>query len=53
MKTNKHMTLSLVRDKESVRARDIVDQFDYAPYTARSYLSYLAKHGMIERTGTG
>ena len=53
MKTNKHLTLSLVRDKESVRARDIVDQFDYSPDTARSYLSYLAKHGTIERTGMG
>ncbi len=53
MKTNKHLTLALVKDKESVRARDIVDQFDYSPDTARSYLSYLAKHGMIERTGTG
>ena len=53
MKTNKHLTLSLVKDKESVRARDIVDQFNYSPDTARSYLSYLAKHCMIERTGTG
>jgi hypothetical protein len=53
VKTNKHLTLSLVSDKGSVRARDIVDQSGYSPDTARSYLSYLAKHGMIERTGIG
>ncbi len=53
MKTNKHLTLALVKDKESIRARDIVNQFDYSPGTARSYLSYLAKHGMLERTTRG
>ncbi len=53
MKTNKHLTLSLVKDKESVRARDIVEQFDYSQDTARSYLSYLARNGMLERTGRG
>lgn len=53
MKTNKHLTLTLARDKESIRARDIVDAFDYSADTARSYLSYLAKHGMLERTTRG
>ncbi len=53
MKTNKHLTLSLVKDKESIRAIDIVNQFDYSPDTARSYLSYLARNGMLERTGRG
>ncbi len=53
MKTNKHLTLALVKDKESIRARDIVNQFDYSADTARSYLSYLAKHGMLERTTRG
>ncbi len=53
MKTNKHLTLSLVRDKEIIRARDIVEQFGYTPDTARSYLSYLARNGMLERTGRG
>ncbi len=53
MKTNKHLTLSLVKEKESIRAIDIVNQFDYSPDTARSYLSYLARNGMLERTGRG
>ncbi len=53
MKTNKHLTLSHVRDKECVRAIDIVEQFGYSPDTARSYLSYLARNGMLERTGRG
>ncbi len=53
MKTNKHLTLSLVNDKESVRAIDIVNHFNYSPDTARSYLSYLARNGMLERTGRG
>ncbi len=53
MKTNKHLTLTLIKDKESVQARDIVNQFDYSAGTARSYLSYLAKNDMIERTTRG
>jgi hypothetical protein len=53
MKTNKHQTLLLVKGKESVRAKDIVEQFYYSPGTARSYLSYLARQGMLERTGMG
>ncbi len=53
MKTNKHLTLSLIKEKESVRAKDIVENFDYSPDTARSYLSYLARNGMLERTTRG
>ncbi len=53
MKTNKHLTLSLVKEKESIRAKDVVENFDYSPDTARSYLSYLARNGMVERTVIG
>jgi predicted methyltransferase len=53
MKTNKHLTLILIKKKEYVRGRDIVNQFDYSADTARSYLSYLAKQGIIERGGRG
>jgi predicted transcriptional regulator len=53
MKTNKHQTLLLTRNKEAIRARDIVTQFSYSSGTARSYLSYLARHGLLERTVTG
>jgi len=53
MKTNKHQTLTLVKDKGSVRAKDIVTQFGYSSGTARSYLSYLARHGLLERNVTG
>jgi predicted transcriptional regulator len=53
MKTNKHQTLSLIKNNAPVRARDIVNQFGYSSGTARSYLSYLRRHGLLERTGTG
>ncbi len=53
MKTNKHQTLLLAKNNETIRARDIVTQFDYSSGTARSYLSYLARHGLLERTGRG
>ena len=53
MKTNKHQTLSFIKDNGPVRARDIVNQFGYSSGTARSYLSYLRRHGLLERTGTG
>ncbi len=43
----------LTRNKEAIRARDIVTQFGYSSGTARSYLSYLARHGLLERTVTG
>jgi len=53
MKTNKHQTLLLTKNKEAIRARDIVTHFAYSSGTARSYLSYLARHGLLERTVTG
>ncbi len=53
MKTNKHQTLLLTKNKEAIRARDIVTHFDYSSGTARSYLSYLARHGLLERTVKG
>ncbi len=51
MKTNKHQTLLLADEKEGIRAIDIVERFDYSPGTARSYLSHLAKQGVIEKSG--
>lgn len=53
MKTNKHQTLLLVRDKESIRSKDVSDEFNYSPGTARSYISYLSRQGLLERSGAG
>ena len=53
MKTNKHQTLLLTRNNGAIRARDIVTHFGYSSGTARSYLSYLARHGLLERTVRG
>ncbi|MEJ2697524.1 MAG: DeoR family transcriptional regulator [Candidatus Sulfobium sp.] len=53
MKTNKHQTLRFIKGKEKVRAKDINEQFNYSQGTARSYLSYLAKQGLLERTAIG
>ncbi len=53
MKTNKHQTLLLTNNNQAIRALDIVTHFDYSPGTARSYLSYLSRHGLLERTVTG
>jgi predicted methyltransferase len=53
MKTNKHQTLLLVRRRQAVHSRDLVEHFDYSPGTARSYLSYLGKQGLLERKGAG
>ncbi len=53
MKTNKHQTLLLAQKKESLRAMDVVNQFDYTPGTARSYLAYLTKQGLLDRTSLG
>lgn len=53
MKTNKHQTLTFVKSKGAVRAQDDVTQFGYSSGTARSYLSYLARHGLLERNVTG
>lgn len=53
MKTNKHQTLLLIRKRDAVHSRDLVEQFDYSPGTARSYLSYLGRQGLLERMGAG
>jgi predicted methyltransferase len=53
MKTNKHQTLLLVRRRQAVHSRDLMDNFRYSPGTARSYLSYLAKQNLLERSGAG
>ena len=47
MKTNKHKTLQLVRNKGAAYSRDLVRQFGYSPGTARSYLSHLARQGLL------
>jgi len=51
MKTNKHLTLSLAQDKRAIHSRDLVREFGYSPGTARSYLSYLGRQGLLERMG--
>ena len=51
MKTNKHQTLLLVSKQRAVHSRDLVRHFGYAPGTARSYLSYLGRQGLLERMG--
>ena len=53
MKTNKHQTLLLVRKQGGMRPRDVVEHFGYSPGTARSYLSYLGRQGLLERMGAG
>jgi predicted methyltransferase len=51
MKTNKHQTLLIVKKQRAVHSRDLVQHFDYSPGTARSYLSYLGRQGLLERMG--
>lgn len=53
MKTNKHLTLLLVKKQASLHSRDLVSQFSYSAGTARSYLSHLAKQGLLFRMGSG
>lgn len=53
MKTNKHQMLLFIERNEKIRARDVVSQFDYSPGTARSYLSYLTRQGLLECTPLG
>ena len=53
MKTNKHQTLLFIQGKGGALSRDIVSQFAYSPATARSYLSYLARQGLLEKRGPG
>lgn len=51
MKTNKHHTLLLVRQQKTIHLRDLAKQVGYTPGTARSYLSYLKRQGLLERMG--
>jgi hypothetical protein len=53
MKTNKHKTLLLARKTQPLHARHLRLHFDYAPGTARSYLSRLGRQGLLERTRGG
>jgi DNA-binding IclR family transcriptional regulator len=53
VKTNQHQTLLLVNKQRGVHPRDVVQNFGYSPGTARSYLSYLRKQGLLERMGAG
>ena len=53
MKTNKHQTLLLIRSQHGVHSRDLVERFGYSAGTARSYLSYLGRQGLLERIGAG
>jgi hypothetical protein len=53
MKTNKHKTLLLARKTQPLHARHLALHFDYAPGTARSYLSRLGRQGLLERTPGG
>jgi hypothetical protein len=53
MKTNKHQSLLLVREKGSVRAHHFVTSFNYSPGTARSYLAHLGRQDLLERTNAG
>jgi hypothetical protein len=53
MKTNKHQTLLLVKRLEAVHARDMENHFSYSAGTARSYLSHLARQGLLGRSGSG
>ena len=53
MKTNKHQTLLLVKTKQAVRAKDLVQSFGYSAPTARSYLSHLKRQELLERISAG
>jgi len=53
MKTNKHQTLLLVKTKQAVRAKDLVQAFGYSAPTARSYLSHLKRQDLLARLSAG
>jgi hypothetical protein len=53
MKTNKHKTLLLARRTQPLHSRHLTSHFAYAPGTARSYLSHLARQGLLERMTGG
>ena len=53
MKTNKHQTLLLAKRLQSLRAHDLEHHFAYTAGTARSYLSHLARQGLLGRMEPG
>jgi hypothetical protein len=53
MKLTKHRTLVLVQHTGAVRARHLVEAFDYSADGARSYLSHLAGQDLVQRTSAG
>ena len=53
MKTNKHQTLLLTQKHSSIKANDLVQAFAYSHATARSYLSYLGRHELLQRGPSG
>lgn len=53
MKTNKHQCLLFVQKRGGVQSRNVALQFDYSCATARSYLSRLARQGLLERSCSG
>ena len=53
MKTNKHQTLLLVKTRQAIRAKDLVQAFGYSAPTARSYLSHLKRQELLERISVG
>jgi len=53
MKTNKHKTLLLAKKTQPLHARHLALHFDYAPGTARSYLSHLGRQGLLEQVRGG
>ena len=46
-------TLLLVKTKQAVRAKDLVQAFGYSAPTARSYLSHLKRQDLLERVSVG
>jgi DNA-binding IscR family transcriptional regulator len=48
MKTNKHKTLLLAKRTRPLHARHLEHHFGYSRGTARSYLSRLARQGLLE-----
>ena len=53
MKTNKHQALLLVKTRQAVRAKDLVQAFGYSAPTARSYLSHLKRQELLARLSSG
>ena len=53
MKTNKHQTLLLVKARQAVWAKDLVQAFGYSAPTARSHLSHLRRQDLLERLSAG